>query len=87
MVRLVGDLAKRRGDLRVAPRLHVSVATDEKNARVAQLAGKKMEERERRRIGAVEIVQDEHQRLTRRGAFEDDGYGIKQGEACVLGLE
>ena len=35
----------------------------------------------------MQVVQDEHQRLARSGAFEEDGCRVKQGEACVLGLE
>ena len=60
------DVAERRGELGVQPRLGLAVGADDEDRRVAQVDGEEAEQQQRRVVGAVQVVEDEHERPLRR---------------------
>ena len=63
------------------------VGGDHEHARLAQRAGEEGEQQQRRQVGGVEVVEEHDERLARRGVAQEDGDGVEEREARLLGLE
>ncbi len=74
-------------DLGPAPRARLVMRGDDEHAGLAQRAREEGEQQQRRQVGGVEVVEEHDQRLARRGVAQEDGDGVEQREARLLGLE
>ena len=81
------ELAEHGLDLGPAPRPRLVVGGDHEHARLAQRAGEEGEQQQRRQVGGVEVVEEHDQRLARGGVAQEDGDGVEEREARLLGLE
>ena len=81
------ELAEHGLDLGPAPRARLVMGGDDEHARLAQRAGEEGEQQQRRQVGGVEVVEEHDQRLARRGVAQEDGDGVEEREARLLGLE
>ena len=82
-----GELAEHGLDLGPAPRARLVMRGDDEHAGLAQRAREEGEQQQRRQVGGVEVVEEHDQRLARRGVAQEDGDGVEQREARLLGLE
>ena len=76
-----------RGQRMPGRHFDVAVRGDHQQARRGQLAGEEAEQEQRRRVGPVEVVEDEDERPRPSGAREERREGIKQPKARLLGVE
>jgi hypothetical protein len=83
---LACQLGKRVGK-RVSPgQLHVDVGADEEQTRPRELAGDELEQQQRPGVRAVEVIQDDHERLRARSPLEEERERIEEPEACLRGI-
>ena len=66
---LPGKLGKGIGERMLTGQLHVPIAADHEYAAIGQLLRQEAKQKQRRLVGPMEIVQDQHQRLRASGAF------------------
>ena len=81
------QLAEDGLDLGPAPRAGLVVGGDHEHARLAQRPGQEGEQQQRGQVGGVEVVEEHDERLARRGVAQEDGDGVEEREARLLGLE
>ena len=81
------QLAEDGLDLGPAPRPGLVMGGDDEHARLAQRPGQEGEQQQRRQVGGVEVVEEHDERLARRGVAQEDGDGVEEREAGLLGLE
>ena len=74
------------GDVRVLSRLHCSVRRHDEHRRVAQLVHEELQQEQRRRVGPLQVVEDEHQRCVVGTTPEERRHRIEEVEARVLRL-
>ena len=65
-------------------RLHFSVRRDHEHRRFAQLVNEELQQEERRRVGPLQVVEDEHQRRVVGAIPEERHHRIEEIEVRVL---
>ena len=85
--RLAGDLGQHRGQRLSGDRVDIPVGAEQEHSGRAQLAREELQEKERRRIGRVEIVEDEHDRPGFGSVSEELGGCVEETEASSFGIE
>lgn len=61
--RLPGKLRERDGQRMIAVEVNISVGAQHQDAGLSEFPGNKPQQQDRGRIGGMQIIQDEHQRL------------------------
>ena len=79
-----GDVADDTCGFREPLHLHLAVRANDEQAGVMELAGEELQQEERRLIGGVQVVEEQHQRLRTGDALEQLRGGIEEGKAGVL---
>ena len=81
------QLAEHRLELGSARRTGFVVGGDDEHVRLAHRPGQEGEQQQRRQVGGVEVVEEHDERLAGGGVAQEDGDGVEEGEARLLGLE
>jgi hypothetical protein len=68
----------------LGPHLGVPVGADHEDGALRQLAGYEAQKEKGRRVGGVEIVEDEHERLRLRRVPQEGGRRVEESEAGAL---
>jgi hypothetical protein len=85
--RLARETAERLEQRMLARHLDVAVGADHEQAGRAHLASEELEEKERRLVRPVHVVEHEDERLADRRGLEEGGDAVEEPEARLLGLE
>ena len=80
------DVAERRGELRVKARLGLAVGADDEDRRVAHVHREEAEQQQRGVVGAVQVVEDEHERRLPGGCAQQRRDRIEELKAGGVGL-
>ena len=76
-----GELGDRRRQRVSWRQLDVAVGADDEEVHLADLAGEELEQQDRRRVGRLQVVEDDHNRALAGGIAEECRGGIEQLEA------
>ena len=82
--RFAGKLRQRDGQRMAAIQLNVAVGAQHQDPGLTQLPGSKPQQQDRWRIGGVQIIQHEHQRLPGPGIAQEPGHRVEQAEPGAL---
>ena len=82
--RFAGKLRQRDGQRMAAIQLNVAVGAQHQDPGLTQLPGSKPQQQDRWRIGGVQIIQHEHQRLPGPGIAQERGHRVEQAEPGAL---
>ena len=80
------DVAERAGERRVQARLGLAIGPDDEDRRVAQVDRDEAEQEQRRLVGAVQVVEDQHEWAGRRRGPQERRDGIEELKARGVGL-
>jgi hypothetical protein len=85
--RLARQLGQRRCERLAHGWVDIPVGGDKEHAAVRELAGEELEQEEGRRVGRVQVVQDEHERAILSRAAQEVGGSLEEAEAGAFRLE
>jgi hypothetical protein len=84
---VAGELAYGRRERITLGHVHVTVGAREQDLRCGELASDEFEQEEGGRVGCVEVVEHDQQRLLGGGPSQKRGCGVEQAKARPLGVE
>jgi hypothetical protein len=85
--RLADELTEHLEQRMFAAYLHVSIRRDDHDGHVAELSGEKLQQEQRRRIGSVEIIDDEEKWLAPSGVAQESRNAVEQAEPRLIGVD
>jgi hypothetical protein len=68
-------------------RLNVAIGSEQDHAAAAELTSQELEEKQRRFVRPLEVVEENHERLDRRMRLQDAGHRIEEAKAREIRIE
>ena len=84
---VANDLVHQRRALGRAAHLCVAVRADDQNVGVVQYPGDELQHLQRRRVGLVQVIEDDDDRMLARRFLEQRGDGVEEPKARLLGVD